>query len=320
LPGEIHLRNLRQLTFGGQNAEGYFSPDGRRIIFQATREGMSCDQIFVMDLATAESRRVSTGLGATTCSYFFPDGKRILYSSTHLASPDCPPRPDYARGYVWRLHPSFDIFTAELDGGNLTPITDHPDYDAEATISTDGRRILFTSLRDGDLDLYTMNPDGSGVTRVTRELGYDGGGFFSRDGRRIVWRASRPRTEQERAEYLALLEAHAIRPMTLELFVADADGSNAVQVTHAGVASFAPYFFPDGRRIVFASNLADPGGRNFDLWIVRDDGTGLEQVTFNPTFDGFPMFSPDGRRLVFASNRNGREPGETNLFVADWVD
>jgi Tol biopolymer transport system component len=319
-PREVHLRNLRQLTFGGENAEAYWSPDGRRLVFQSTREGALCDQIFILDLETGQVRRVSPGIGKATCAFFFPNQKKILFSSTHLASPDCPPKPDYARGYVWRLDPAFDIFTANDDGTDLQRLTDHPGYDAEATVAPDGSRIVFTSLRDGDLDLYTMKPDGTDLRRLTREMGYDGGAFYSRDGKRIVWRASRPRTEQERADYLEMLRENAVRPMNLEIYVANADGSEPRQVTSNGAANFAPYFFPDGRRILFASNLAGPDRRSFDLWMVRDDGTGLERVTYHPAFDGFPMFSPDGRRLVFASNRGGSVPGETNLFLADWVE
>jgi Tol biopolymer transport system component len=319
-PREVHLKNIRQLTFGGENAEAYWSPDGRQLIFQSKRDDMVCDQIFIMNADGTGVHRVSTGAGRTTCSYFFPDMKRILYASTHMTSPDCPPPPDYSKGYMWKLYPSFEIFTANADGSDVRRLTDNPGYDAEATFAPDGSRIIFTSMRNGDLDLYTMKPDGSDVKRITTEPGYDGGAFFSRDGKRIVWRASRPKTDAERAAYAELLKESAIRPMTLEIFVADADGSHARQVTSNGAANFGPYFFPDGRRIIYASNVADPQGRNFDLWIVNDDGTGLEQITFNPTFDGFPMFSPDGKRLVFASNRNDRIPGETNLFVADWVD
>ena len=311
---------MRQLTFGGENAEAYWSPDGRSLIFQSRREDLECDQIFVMDLGDGGVTRVSTGQGKTTCAYFFPDGERLLYSSTHLDSPACPPPPDYSKGYVWKLYPSFEIFTAALDGSDLTRVTDSPGYDAEATVSPDGQRIIFTSLRDGDLDLYTMRSDGSGLTRITDELGYDGGAFYSRDGRRIVWRASRPRTAEEIEAYRELLRENSIRPMSLEIFVAEADGRNARRVTSNGAANFAPYFFPDGERIIFASNVGDPGGRNFDLWMVGADGSGLEQITFDPTFDGFPMFSPDGKSLVFASNRNGRERGETNLFLAEWVE
>lgn len=318
--GEVHLRNVRQLTFGGENAEAYWSADGKQLIFQSKRDGFGCDQIYVMNANGGDVRLVSTGEGATTCAYCFPDGERILYSSTHLGSPDCPPPPDHSKGYVWKLHSTFDVFTAKPDGSDLKQITDHPDYDAEATISPDGGIVIFTSLRDGDLDLYTMKADGTGVTRLTEELGYDGGAFFSRDGERIVWRASRPQTDEEKAEYLSLLEAHAIKPMNLEIFIANADGSDPVQVTNNGAANFAPYFFPDGKRILFSSNAGDPDGRNFDLWMVNDDGTGLEQVTFGPSFEGFPMFSPDGRYLVFASNRNNKEPRETNIFVAEWVD
>jgi Tol biopolymer transport system component len=319
-PKEVHLANIRQLTSGGENAEGYWSPDGRLLIFQSKREGRSCDQIYIMDADGKNPRMVSTGSGKTTCSYFFPGGKRILYSSTHLTSPECPPPPDYSKGYIWNLYPGYEIFTANADGSDVRRITDHPGYDAEATVSPDGSRIIFTSLREGDIDLYSMKPDGSDVRRLTRELGYDGGAFYSRDGKRIVWRASRPKTDADKAAYQELLRQSVIKPMELELYVARADGKKVRQVTNNGAANFGPYFFPDGKRIIFASNVGDPGGRNFDLYSIRDDGTGLEQITFDPSFDGFPMFSPDGKKLVFASNRNGKVKGETNLFVADWVE
>jgi len=317
--GEVHLRNVRQLTFGGENAEGYFSADGRQLIFQSKRDGLQCDQIFIMDLATGEAERVSNGEGKCTCSYFMPDGQRILYSSTYLAGAACPPPPDYSQGYVWKLEESYEIFSAARDGSDVRRLTDNPGYDAEATVAPDGSRIIFTSMRDGDLDLYTMKPDGSDLKRLTTALGYDGGAFYSRDGRRIVWRASRPKTDEERAAYQQLLATSTVRPMTLELWVADADGGNARQVTDNGAANFGPYFFPDGQRIIFSSNV-NGGGRNFDLYMINDDGSGFEQITFNPTFDGFPMFSPDGRYLVFASNRNNAQEGDTNLFLAEWVD
>lgn len=319
-PREVHLRNVRQLTFGGENAEAYWSPDGKRLIFQSNRGSLPCDQIFVMDADGGNVRRVSTGRGRCTCAYFFPDGERILYASTQLASPECPPKPDFSKGYVWKLYPTYEIFSAKPDGSDVRRLTRNPGYDAEATFAPDGSRIIFTSLRHGDLDLYTMRPDGSDVRRITRELGYDGGAFYSPDGKRIVWRASRPRSEAERKAYRELIRESAIRPMELELFVANADGSGATQVTRNGAANFGPSFFPDGKRIIFASNVADPTGRDFDLWIVNDDGTGLERVTYTPEFDGFPMFSPDGRRLVFASNRGGKVRGETDIFVADWVE
>jgi Tol biopolymer transport system component len=273
-----------------------------------------------MDADGSNARMVSTGGGKTTCSYFFPKGKRILYASTHLDSPECPPPPDYSKGYVWNLYPGYEIFTAALDGSDVRRITSNPGYDAEATFAPDGSRIVFTSLRDGDLDLYTMKPDGSDVRRLTREVGYDGGAFYSRDGKRLVWRASRPKTDEEKSAYRELLRESLIKPMELELFVANADGTAARQVTSNGAANFGPYFFPDGKRIIYASNVGDPHGRNFDLWVVRDDGTGAEQITFDPSFDGFPMFSPNGKKLVFASNRNGKVKGETNIFVADWAE
>jgi len=317
---EVHLRNLRQLTFGGENAEAYFSADGRQLIFQSKRDDLECDQIFVMDLVTGAVQMVSGGDGRTTCAYIFPGNERILYSSTHLSSSACPPPPDYSKGYVWKLYQEFEIFTAAPTGGGLVQLTDNDAYDAEATISPDGGTIIFTSSRSGDLELYTMKPDGTDVRQITDKLGYDGGAFFSRDGRRIVWRTSRPETDEERAAYMELLETNAIKPMNLEIFVADADGTNAEQITDNGAANFAPFFFPDGKRVIFASNVGDSSGRLFDLWMVGDDGTGLEQVTFHEEFDSFPMFSPDGEYLVFASNRGGKVRGETNLFLAEWVD
>jgi Tol biopolymer transport system component len=320
LPSETRLRNVRQLTFGGENAEAYFSGRGDRLVFQSKRGGAKCDQIYTMRADGSDVRMVSTGKGRTTCSYFFPRGGRILYSSTHLASAECPPPPDYSRGYVWAVYPSYDIFTAREDGSDVRQLTDAPGYDAEATMSADGKRIVFTSMRDGDLDIYTMDADGRNVKRLTSELGYDGGPFFSRDGRMIVYRANHPKTPEQVSRYKKLLAENLIEPNALEIWVMNADGSNKRQVTSLGVASFAPYFLPDGRRIIFASNYPNIRGRDFNLFVVGVDGKGLEQVTFNDTFDGFPMFSPDGRKLVFASNRNAAAPGDTNVFIADWVE
>lgn len=316
---ERHLANIRQLTFSGENAEAYFSPDGTRLIFQAAEKGDGCDQIYSMRVDGSERRLLSNGQGKTTCSYFTPDNKHIVYSSTFKASPACPPKPDYSKGYVWALYPGFDLFRADLDGRNIKQLTATPRYDAEATIRRDGT-IVFTSLRSGDLDIYTMDKDGRNVKRLTHELGYDGGPFWSYDGTKIVYRAYHPETEKEKADYLALLKEDLIRPSKLDLWVMNADGSNKHRVTNNGKANFAPFFFPDGKRIIFASNMDDPRGRNFDLYIINVDGTGLERVTFNETFDGFPMFSPDGKKLVFASNRNAVRQGDTNIFIADWVE
>jgi Tol biopolymer transport system component len=319
LPAEKHLRNIRQLTFGGENAEAYYSSDGKKLIFQSTRPGIECDQIFEMKVDGTGVRMLSNGKGRTTCSYYLPGTRRIIYSSTHLASPDCPPKPDFSRGYVWAIYPGFDIFAASADGSNPQRLTDTNGYDAEATVSTDGKKIVFTSVRDGDLDIYTMDSDGKNVKRLTSELGYDGGPFFSKDGQWIVYRAHHPTSERDIADYRALLRENLIRPTTLDIWVMKADGTGKRRITSNGKANFAPYFFPDGKRIIFSSNMNDPQGRNFDLYAIGVDGQGLEQLTFNPTFDGFPMFSPDGKRLVFASNRNAKNQGETNIFVADWV-
>ena len=318
LPQEKHLRNVKQLTFGGENAEAYFSADGRKLIFQSTRDGHQCDQIYTMNIDGSDVEMVSTGDGRTTCSYFFPNGKRILYSSTHLGSKQCPPRPDFSQGYVWAVYDTFDIFTANPDGSNLKQLTNTPGYDAETTISRDGK-LVFTSKRAGDLDIYTMDANGKNVKRLTNEPGYDGGPFWSYDGKQIVYRAYHPQTEKEKADYIALLKQNLIRPTILEIWVMNADGSNKRQVTRLNKASFAPYFFPDGKRVIFSSNVADPKGRDFDLYMINVDGSGLERITYNNTFDGFPMFSPDGKKLVFASNRNAKVPGETNIFIADWV-
>ncbi|OFV96311.1 MAG: hypothetical protein A3H28_07775 [Acidobacteria bacterium RIFCSPLOWO2_02_FULL_61_28] len=317
---ERHLRNLRQLTVEGENAEAYFSADDRRLIFQGHTGAGSCDQIFVMEVASGQRRQVSTGKGRTTCGYFFPNGRRILYASTHLGGDACPPVPDPSRGYVWPLYESFDIFTANPDGTGLARLTTTPGYDAEATISRDGRKIVFTSVRDGDLELYTMDADGKNVKRLTREPGYDGGAFFSPDGKQIVYRAHHPTDPREIEDFRALLRQGLVRPSKLELFVMNADGTNQRQITSNGAANFAPFFHPDGKRIIFSSNVGDPRGREFDIYLINADGSGMERVTYEGGFDGFPMFTSDGKRLVFASNRHSRRQGDTNVFMADWVD
>jgi Tol biopolymer transport system component len=316
---ERHLANIRQLTFGGENAEAYFSDDGRRLIYQSTRAAYPCDQIYTTHVDGTAERRVSTGTGRTTCGYFYPGGRQILFASTHESAAACPPRPSYARGYVWPLYAGYDIYRAEQDGSQLTPLTRTPGYDAEATVAPDGL-IVFTSVRDGDMEIYSMRADGSDVKRLTNRPGPDGGPFFSWDGKSIVFRARPLEPGTELDEYRSLLKEELWRPTGLELFVMDRDGGNLRQVTRIGGANFAPSWHPNGKRLIFASNQHDPKGRNFDLYLVNLDGSGLERVTFNETFDGFPMFSPDGKRLVFASNRKAKIEGETNVFIADWVD
>jgi Tol biopolymer transport system component len=330
-PRERHLTEVRQLTFGdGENAEAYWSPDGRKLIFQSTRGGAGCDQIWTMDLGSGETKKVSTGGARTTCSfYFFPAGDRILYSSTLAAGPDCPPKPDRSLGYVWALDP-FQIYSANLDGSDRRLLVGGSGYNAETTVSFDGKKMVFTSTRDNDLELYVANIDGSGVRRVTHTPGYDGGAFFSPDGSRLVWRASRP-TGKDLEDYQALLARGLVRPTALEIMVSGNEGQNARAITRNGKANFAPSFLHDSRRVIFASNYdaAPSQGRapNFDLYVVDPDappsmeGTPpLERITFYEGFDGFPMFSPDGEHLAFASNRFGSKPGETNIFVARWIE
>ena len=315
--GERHFEGIRQLTFGGQNAEAYFSFDASQLIFQSTRDGRECDAIYRMDTQGRHVRMVSSGNGATTCSFIAPDGEAIIYASTHLAGKRCPAKPDRSQGYVWPLYPGYDIFRAGPEGEDPVRLTDTPGYDAEGVYSPLGDKIVFTSLRTGDLELFMMDPDGSDVEQLTDRPGYDGGAFFSRDGQRLVWRASRPHGKALE-DYRRLLQQNLVRPGRLEIYIMDLDERKPIQLTDNGAANFAPYWHPDGKHIVFSSNMGDPKGRNFDLYLMDVDTRAIEQLTYYPGFDGFPMFSHDGKKLVFASNRNGEVPGETNVFIADW--
>jgi len=319
-PEERHLRNVRQLTFGGTNAEAYLSFDDSLLIFQSTRPPYDCDQIFVMKIDGSDQHLVSTGKGSTTCSYIFPGGRRILYASTHATSPACIPRPDKSHGYVWGVWNAYDIYSANADGTDLRPLAASPGYDAEATISPTGDKIVFTSSRDGDLELYTMGLDGSNVRRITHELGYDGGAFFSWDGKRIVYRAYHQKDSAEAAEYTMLLAQQLVKPTRMDIFVCNEDGSGRVQLTNNGAANFAPFFFPDDKRIIYSSNIKDPKGRRFNLYMMKDDGSDVRQITFGGTFNAFPMFTRDGKHLVFVSDRNARGRYEFNVFTADWID
>ncbi|MBC7897729.1 MAG: PD40 domain-containing protein [Cytophagaceae bacterium] len=321
-PGETHLTNLRQLTNGGENAEAYFSPDGKHITFQSTREGRTCDQQYVMRSDGTEVVRVSSGRGKTTCGWFIPGGDRLFFASSHAHDSTCPPRPDPSSGYVWPLD-RFDIYTARRDGSDLRRLTHYNVYTAEGVMSPDGRKIVFTSLKDGDLEIYTMNADGSDVRRLTNTPGYDGGPWWSPDGTRIVYRAHHPSDSAQLADYRRLLGQNMVRPSRVELYVMNADGSDQRQVTALGGANFGPSWTPDGKRIIFSSNHKTPRGGNFDLFLVnagasRATTDQVEQLTFSPVFDGFPMFSPDGKKLLWASNRHDAKPNETNLFLADW--
>ena len=319
-PGERHLKNIRQLTFGGNNAEAYFSRSGKQLIFQRQeRVDSACDQQYSINVDGSGLRRISNGLGRTTCGFFYANDRRVLYSSTFKHAPECPTPPDRSHGYVWPLG-HLEIYTSRPDGSDLRQLTDNGAYNAESTVSWDGRTIIFTSTRDCDIDLYTMNVDGSDVRRITSRIGYDGGAWFSPDGKQIVWRAAYPKTPADTADYLALLHQRLVRPARVELWVANADGSNARQITNLGGANFAPVFTPDGRKIIFSSNYQHPRSGEFDLFLINPDGTGLEQVTTHRDFDSFPMFSDDGKKLIWASNRNQKEPGETDLFIADWVE
>ncbi|MCB0611444.1 MAG: PD40 domain-containing protein [Lewinellaceae bacterium] len=325
---ETHLKNLKQLTFGGDNAEAYFSFDGQMLSFQATNPewNIPCDQIFYMPISGYTGDRpqmISTGKGRTTCAFFMPGDTSILYASTHLSADTCPAAPRTLEGkYVWPVFNSFDIFVADLKGNIINRLTNSPGYDAEATLSPDGTKIVFTSDRSGDLELYTMDTDGSNVRQITNELGYDGGAFFSPDGTKLVWRASRPKSAEDVAVYKDLLSKQMVQPTNMEIFVANVDGSDMRQVTHLGKANWAPYFTPSGNKIVFSSNHhSEEGGRpKFNLFAINLDGTGLEQITYDSVFDSFAMFSPDGKNMVFSSNRHNGGTHDTNLFVGEWVE
>ncbi len=316
-PGEVRLTNIRQLTDGGENAEAYFSADGKRIIFQSTRDGRSCDQMYTMNVDGSDEKMISNGEGKTTCGFFYNGDQRVFFASTHAAEKSCPAPLDPSKGYVWGIDP-YDIYTANPDGSDLKRLTNYDTYTAEAILSPDGKKIVFTSLKDGDLDIYTMNVDGTDVRQLTTTPGYDGGPWWSPDGTQIAYRAYHPTDPAELKEYQDLLAQRMIRPNKMELFVMNADGSNQRQVTKLGGANFGPNWTPDGKQLIFSSNYKDPRSGNFDLYLVNLDGTGLEQVTTHDTFDGFPMFSPDGTKLIWASNRFAKEEGSTNVFIADW--
>ncbi|MBK7382866.1 MAG: PD40 domain-containing protein [Flavobacteriales bacterium] len=327
--GEKHFSRLKRLTFGGDNAEAYWSFSGKQLIFQSTNPswGESCDQIhifspFTDDLQTKQPSLISIQGGRTTCSYFLPGDSLVLFASTYEHGASCPAVPERRSDgkYVWPIYASFDIQVADLKGNIRRKLTDTEGYDAEATVSPKGDRIVFTSMRDGDLDLYTMNIDGSDVKRVTNTLGYDGGAFFSPDGTKLLWRASRPTTPEEIEEYSTLLKEGLVKPTSMELYIANADGSDARKITNLGQANWAPYWHPSGNKVIFASNHTTERGFPFTMYMINTDGTGLEQVSYGDTFDAFPVFSADGRYLVFSSNRFNGGTHETNLFLAEWAD
>jgi TolB protein len=312
------LTNIRQLTSGGENAEAYWAPDGKRLIFQSTRGGATCDQQYIMNADGSDQHLVSTGQGRTTCGYFLPDGKHIVYASTHLAAPGCPPPVDKSKGYVWAVYPSYDIFVAKDDGTDLKRLTAADGYDAEATVNWKTKKIIYTSMASGDLDLWTMNLDGSHKKQFTKSFGYDGGAVISRDGKKIAWRAGHPTTPETKLKYSDLLKDNLTSPFKMELFVADADGKNVKQITNFGCASFAPAFTPDGKQILFSSNKHNCDGRKFELFLINVDGTGLKQITSLDGFTSFPEFSPDGKKLVFVTDWKASARYEFNVFTADW--
>jgi Tol biopolymer transport system component len=327
MEGENHFKDMKQVTFGGDNAEAYWSFDDKQLVFQSNNAAwnVNCDQMFLMNYGDSFRESVppmiSTGKGRTTCAYFLPDNKHIIYASTHLAMDNCPDTPLKENGkYVWPIYDSYDIFVADLKGNITAQLTNEKGYDAEPTVSPKGDKIVFTSDRSGDLELYTMNIDGSDVKQITYELGYDGGAFFSPDGSQLIFRSSRPKTAAEIKEYKDLLKAGLVQPTEMELYICNADGSNLRQLTQLGNANWSPFFLPDGKRVLFSSNFEAERGFPFNLYMINTDGTGLERITHGDTFDAFPVFSNNGKYLAFSSNRNNGGGRDTNLFIAEWKD
>ncbi len=327
-PQEKHLANIKQLTAAGDNAEAYFSFNDSMIVFQAKvpKWGSACDQIYYFpfsdgDMKTKMPKNLSNGVGRTTCSYFMPGDTTILYASTRSGGDQCPPNPEKRTDgkYVWPIYSDFDIYVSDLDGNILDTLIASPGYDAEATISAQGDKIVFTSDRSGDLELYTCDIDGSNIHQVTNELGYDGGAFFSPDGTKLIFRSSRPKTAEDIKVYKDLLANGLVMPTEMELYICNVDGSDLKQITHLGKANWAPFFDPSGKKVIFSSNHASKIGYQFNLFMINIDGTGLEQITYDHIFDAFPMFSYDGKKLIFSSNRNNGGTHNTNLFIADWV-
>lgn len=335
-PGEKHLTNIRQLTFGGENAEAYLNIQCNKLVWQAKEPGYPDDQIFEMNLDGSGKRLISTGLGRCTCSYFTPNGKWIYFSSTHAKQPQGQAPLDFSKGYVWMVNPNFVMYKrlasapasdpktmkgtpGDPPNVDFKPVIDKPNaYVAETTIAPNAKWMTWTSDFQGDLEVYKSDLNGNHIKRLTNKVGYDGGPFVSWDSKWIVYRRDTLSTPTETKDYKDLLKQSLIRPTKLEIWIMDANGNHKRQITHLNCASFAPFLAPDDKHIIFSSNYGDPKGREFDLFMINVDGTGLERITKTPGFDGFPMFTRDGKKLVWCSNRNGKEPFETDVFVADW--
>lgn len=329
---EGHLRNVRQLTFGhspqydaadhaANFAEAYWSPDMRHLVLQATVDEWQCDQLFTLDLLSGGLQMVNDGAGRVTCGYFTADSRHLIYSCTaENGGPECPARPDMSQGYVWPVYAAYDIYLADTATGEVQRnLTNNPGYDAEGTIDWHSGWLYFTSMREGDLDVYRLHLEDGTLERLTDAFGYDGGPFISYDGQTVLYRHGIIHDDAERADYSALLQQGLIRPGELELMAMNADGSGKRQLTNNGASNFAPFLHPDGQTVIFCSNLAQPGGRYFDLYTVPLAGGEPERITYHEDFDGFPMFSPDGKYLVWCSNRNQSRPNETNVFIAEWI-
>lgn len=309
------VENIRQLTNEGQSGEGYFSPDGKRVIFQAIRGEHPFYQIYIKDLASGQEKRVSTGQGRTTCAFFHPTENKIIYASSHLDPnrdkevdaelkklAEARRNPGARRGYSWAFDPFMDIFELNLDTNELKQLTSVAGYDAEGSYSADGKRIIFASCRNGPgADIYIMDADGKNVKQLTDSPGYDGGPFFSPDGTKVIFRG-----EVRKRHYL-------------QLFVMNVDGTGLWQLTENDAVNWGPYWHPNGKHIIYSTSVH--GHQNYELYLMPVETGKAKRVTFWHGADVLPVFSGDGKKLMWTSKRGKDKAGQfsSQLFIADWV-
>lgn len=316
--GEDHLTKIKQLTFSGENTDASFSSNNTEIIFQSTRDSLRCDAIFKMNSDGSDISQISSGKGIASSANIAPSNDTVIYSSTHVIDYQCPPKPEFSKDYIWLLYSDYDLFTISSTGGGTERLTNSKSYDGGAVYSPKGDRIVFSSSRTGDYELFIMNADGSKVKQLTHEKGFDGDVVFSPDGKNIVWRASRPKGDALH-DYRYQMSQGLIKTGKFELFMMKLDGGKPIQLTRNQAANFSPTFNPNGKEIIFSSNMSQKDGRNYDLYTLNIKTRKLERITYYSGFDGFPEFSSDGKKLMFTSSRNFRYKAEKNIFTADWV-
>jgi len=321
---KMSIENVKQLSFQGDNGEAYFNSDDSKVIFQSKRNNNNCDKLYIVDINGNNLTEFVANDGAFTCAYFSLDDRYIFFSSTmHLGS-ECPeiykdPNP---RKYIWPLR-DYEIF--RYDNGAVKQLTNYSGYNAETTTHPFEEKVIFTSLRDGDINLFEMDYNGENVKQITSEYGYDGGAFYSPNGENIVWRAWYPTSDEEISMWKNNLAKKFIESVPLDIYVAKNDGSEKQRLTSNGATNWAPSWHPDGKHIVFSSNMDDwredynAYGSNFELYMINIATKTLTRLTNNDTFDSFSVFSKNGKKIVFSSNRDAENPRNTNIFIADIV-